>query len=48
MVVPNLPTLEERARHEVDHMPYAAWCRSCGTGNGKADGHFEKSQMTVV
>ncbi|CAK0797196.1 unnamed protein product [Prorocentrum cordatum] len=43
MMAPNLPTPEERARHEIDHMPYAAWCRSCVAGKGKADPHFLKT-----
>ena len=43
MMAPNLPTPEERARHLVDHMPYAAWCRSCVAGKGKADPHFLKT-----
>ena len=37
---PVSPTSEERARHEVDHCPYQAWCRSCVAGRGKADAHF--------
>ena len=40
MIVPNMPTPEEHTRHEVGHMPYAAWCRSFVAGKGKADGHF--------
>ena len=43
MMVPNMPTPEERTRHEVYHMPYAAWCRSCVAGRGKADEHFLKT-----
>ena len=43
MMVRNVPTLEERARHEVDHMPHAAWLRSCVAGKGKADGHCLKT-----
>ncbi len=37
---PPAPTAEERAKHEVDHCPYQAWCRSCVAGRGKADAHF--------
>ena len=48
MIVPNMPTPEERTRHEVDHMPHAAWCRSGVVGKGKADGFFCNRQTTVV
>ena len=40
MMVPNMPSPEERARHEVDHMPYAPWYRSCVAWKGKTDGHL--------
>ncbi|CAK0871008.1 unnamed protein product [Prorocentrum cordatum] len=33
----------KHCRHEIDHMPYAAWCRSCVAGKGKADPHFLKT-----
>eukprot|EP00973_Karenia_brevis_P020449 2808081-Karenia_brevis.AAC.1 len=36
------PTAEERRRHEIDHLPYAPWCRSCVAGRGKADQHVGK------
>ena len=35
MMAPNMPTPEERTRHEVDHRPYVAWCRNCVVGKGK-------------
>ena len=41
MILPQMPTPTERTRHEVDHIPCAAWCRSCVAGKGKDDGHFE-------
>ena len=40
--VPNMPTQEERDRHEIDHCPYQSWCRSCVAGRGKADAHFAR------
>ena len=40
LLAPGMPTAAERARHEVDHCPYQAWCRSCVAGRGKADAHF--------
>ena len=35
LLAPGMPTAAERARHEVDHCPYQAWCRSCVAGRGK-------------
>ena len=43
MMAPNVLALEQRTRHDEDHMPYAAWCRSCVAGKGKADGHLLKT-----
>ena len=40
LLAPGMPTAAERAKHEVDHCPYQAWCRSCVAGRGKADAHF--------
>ena len=34
--------MEERRRHEIDHLPFAGWCRACVAGRGKADQHFGK------
>ena len=39
---PGMPTAAERARHEVDHCPYQAWCRSSVAGRGKANAHFRR------
>ena len=41
-LAPGMPTAAERARHEVDHCPYQAWCRSCVAGRGKADAQFRR------
>ena len=43
MTMSNMPTLAERARHELDHKARAACCRSCVAGQGKADGHVMRS-----
>ena len=49
MMAPNMPTPEERTRHDEDHMPYLAWCRSCVAGKGKADEHLlKKSHNSCV
>ena len=42
LLAPGMPTAAEKARHEVDHCPYQAWCRSCVAGRGKADAHFRR------
>ena len=42
LLAPGMPTAAERARHEVDHCPYQAWCRSCVAGRGKTDAHFRR------
>ena len=42
LMAPGMPTPAERARHEVDHCPYQAWCRCCVAGRGKADAHFRR------
>ena len=42
LMAPGMPTSAERARHEVDHCPYQAWCRSCVAGRGKADARFRR------
>ena len=39
---PEEPTAEERRRHEMDHLPFAGWCRACVAVRGKADQHFGK------
>ena len=36
---PECPTAEEIARHEVSHIPYRAWCRSCVLGRGRSAAH---------
>ena len=36
---PAAPTVEERLAHEVSHLPYRAWCRSCVAGRGRDLAH---------
>ena len=31
-----MPTLDDSTRHEVGHMPHAAWCWSCVAGTSKS------------
>ena len=42
MIAPRMPTAAEKPRHEVDHCPCQAWCRSCVAVRGKADAHFRR------
>ena len=34
---PRDPSKEERAQHEMTHLPYRSWCRHCVRGRGKTD-----------
>ena len=42
--VPEVPTVtaEERAKHEVTHMPFRAWCQHCVRGRGRNRPHLRK------
>ena len=37
------PTPEERAKHELTHLPKAPWCESCNSTRSRED-NFEPSQ----
>ena len=36
---PGVPTADEVAEHDVDHLPYRTWCESCVTGRGTGEQH---------
>ena len=36
------PTLEEVARHELTHLPAAAWCEACVKGRGREAPHQDQ------
>ena len=38
-VTPKQPTPQERAEHNLTHLPYRAWCSTCVASTGKADSH---------
>ena len=38
---PGSPTKEELDDHNVKHMPYRAWCRTCVEARGTEDPHFK-------
>ena len=36
---PGAPSAEDVTHHEVAHIPYRSWCRSCVMGRGKSTAH---------
>ena len=36
---PSAPTAQERAAHEVTHVPFRQWCKQCVAGRGTSHGH---------
>ena len=45
---PREPSKEERAQHEMTHLPYSSWCRHCVRGRGKQMPHQGGSQETSI
>ena len=41
---PDEPTAEERADHEILHVPYRSWCPECVSAAGKASPHRQQSE----
>ena len=48
LIAPGMPTATERTKHEVDHCPYQAWCRSCVGGRGQADARHMPGRCTLT
>ena len=49
--VPERPSEEAVARHQLTHMPYAAWCHDCVAGRAVEDAHrrlFQEPPATPV
>ena len=44
---PEEPSAEERARHEVTHLPYQLWCARCVVGKGRAKSHIQRPVESV-
>ncbi|CAK0869006.1 unnamed protein product [Prorocentrum cordatum] len=42
------PSAKEKARHELTHCPYRAWCRYCLTGQATEDPHKSQSKESTV
>jgi len=38
---PKEPTPEERAAHELTHLPAVPWCQACILGRGRDEAHRE-------
>ena len=41
-VTPKLSSEEDRARHNLTHLPYASWYEACVTGRGQEEQHRRK------
>ena len=41
---PDEPTAEERAEHEILHVPYRSWCHECVSAAGKASPHKKQEE----
>ena len=49
LTAPAQPTQQERAEHELTHLPFRSWCPTCVANKGRADNHpKQKSKMPVV
>ena len=45
---PTQPTAQERAEHELTHLPYRSWCPTCVANKGRADNHPRQSSKLPV
>ena len=46
---PAPPTAQERAEHELTHLPFRSWCPTCVANKGRADNHPRQfSKLPVV
>ena len=39
LTAPAQPTQQERAEHELTHLPFRSWCPRCVANKGRADNH---------
>ena len=42
------PTPEEKALHDLLHLPHRSWCPICVKARGKEDGHFKKKSNKAI
>ena len=46
---PAQPTAQERAEHELTHLPFRSWCPTCVANKGRANNHpRQRSKLPVV
>ena len=45
---PKQPTAQERAEHELTHLPYRSWCETCVRTKGRADNHPRQTSKQPV
>ena len=45
---PKQPTAQERAEHELTHLPYRSWCETCVRTKGRADNHKRQTSKRPV
>ena len=46
---PAQPTAQERAEHELTHLPYRSWCPTCVQNKGSSDNHpRQQSKLPVI
>ena len=45
---PEQPTQQERAEHNLTHLPFRSWCPLCVQSKGKADAHKQQKQTSTT
>ena len=45
---PEQPTPQERAEHNLTHLPFRSWCPLCVQSKGKADAHKQQKQTSTT
>ena len=44
---PQQPTAQERAEHQLTHLPYRTWCPTCVKNKGRADNHPKQRTSNI-
>ena len=45
---PDQPTPQERAEHELTHLPFRSWCPTCVQSKGRSDSHPKQQSRSPV
>ena len=45
---PDQPTPQERAEHELTHLPFRSWCPTCVQSKGRSDNHPKQQSRSPV